>query len=360
MIFNKAVVATMIMLAAAASVDKVAVSAALRRLFLKSGKNGAVLMGPLKKNSKNSKKNPPPLTPEESCEQNSDITGYRWCDRTQTCDPPGDDACVTPDPIVTDFPTTVPIPPPAPTDGPTEEPEPLLDLADTLWEQGYTAFVAALKAADLLEMLSSTKKPEPLLDITDTVEEYGYPTLEEQLTNVNLAGDLSFEEAIYYESFTIMAPTNAAFDDLGVDLLECLFAPQYVEALRAILLYHLAEGESLEEQLVNKPEKLMMNGENIIVAVGEQGKGNVIVGYEVDQDSGDILFTAAVEQPDMIASNGIAHGIDGILSPQGTVLYAYLWMMMVMYILYVSNSFLFPSSYSLSLSLCLSLFLSRS
>ena len=320
MIFNKAVVATMIMLAAAASVNKVvAVSASV----------------PQRKVSKNSKKNPPPLTPEESCEQNSDITGYRWCDRTQTCDPPGDDACVTPDPIVTDFPTTVPIPPPAPTDGPTEEPEPLLDLADTLWEQGYTTFVAALKAADLLEMLSSTKKPEPLLV-------------------------LSFEEAIYYESFTIMAPTNAAFDDLGVDLLECLFAPQYVEALRAILLYHLAEGESLEEQLVNKPEKLMMNGENIIVAVGEQGKGNVIVGYEVDQDSGDILFTAAVEQPDMIASNGIAHGIDGILSPQGTVLYAYLWMMMVMYILYVSNSFLFPSSYSLSLSLCLSLFLSRS
>ena len=60
MIFNKVVVATMIMLAAAASVDKVvAVSASV----------------PQRKVSKNSKKNPPPtLTPEEAYDPNDPTT----------------------------------------------------------------------------------------------------------------------------------------------------------------------------------------------------------------------------------------------------------------------------------------------
>ena len=66
-----------------------------------------------------------------------------------------------------------------PMDPPKNPSQPLLDLADTLSEQGYTTFLAALTAADMV---------------------FG-------------GGPL-----------TIMAPTNAAFEALGEDLLACLFA----------------------------------------------------------------------------------------------------------------------------------------
>ena len=82
----------MIMLAAAASVDQVAVSAALRRL--KSGKNDNIFsMGPSKKNSKNSKKNPPPLTPEEEADPDPAVTnvgGYPYVELKNTTPYPVD------------------------------------------------------------------------------------------------------------------------------------------------------------------------------------------------------------------------------------------------------------------------------
>ena len=136
MISNKAVVvATMIILAAAASVDQVAVSADTATHLRRQAKSAKSDPSPpqgqyyysKKSPKKNSKKNSP-LTPEEECEQNSDSTGYRWCERTQTCDAPGDDSCFTTDPeldpdlAVTDFPTKAPLPTDPPTDGPTDEP----------------------------------------------------------------------------------------------------------------------------------------------------------------------------------------------------------------------------------------------
>ena len=50
-------------------------------------------------------------------------------------------------------------------------------------------------------------------------------------------------------------------------------------------------------------------------------RAGVIVGYE--SNGVVIIYEAAIEQPNMFASNGIAHGINGVLPPKGTVLYAY-------------------------------------
>ena len=57
----------------------------------------------------------------------------------------------------------------------------------------------------------------------------------------------------------VIASNNAAFDLLHEDLLVCLLNPQYV------LMYHMAEGEILAEQLVNDQVIDMSNTESIII-----------------------------------------------------------------------------------------------
>ena len=79
----------------------------------------------------------------------------------------------------------------------------------------------------------------------------------------------------------------------------------------------MAEGTFSEEQLINDDELLMLDEETVFFWRGPS-TGTVNIGYE----SG--FYSAAIEKPDMIALNGIAHGINGILNSTGTVLYAYL------------------------------------
>jgi len=302
----------MIMLAAAASVDKVPVSAATIRRRLKSGKNGPPPPPPgryynKKSPKKNSKQNSP-LDPEAECEKDSDSTGYRWCARTQTCDPPGNVSCFTADPTdlpTPDFPTTAP----EPTDEPIEEPEPvepLLGLPDTLLKQGYTVLGLALLAAGLVEDLSPPN------------------------------GGL----------FTVMAPTNDAFSKLGKEVLGCLLQPQYVDDLQNVLLYHVANGEVLADQLVNDQEIEMLNEDNILITIGTGSRAPSsnpttaptasrapptdvpTIAPICDDDRRSqrrkiieadntvvINLNSEVVQPDMIASNGIGHGINRVLIP---------------------------------------------
>ena len=230
----------MVMLAASASFDDVAVSAAVRGLKL--GKNGPPPPGPKKRRpKKNSKKNV--LTPMP---------------------PP------TPAPIETDAPTDAPTD--EPTDAPTtEEPTeaPLIDIPNTAQEEGYTTLVAVLTEADLVDFLSDPNG-----------------------------------------RFTLFAPTNAALDRLGIDLLNCLLEPRYKDVLKDVLLYHVVNEAILTQNLNNNQEIDMENGDNILINIDDSG--TVVINDDPDAPGAEVVF------PNMMATNGILHGIDQVLMPPGT------------------------------------------
>jgi len=156
-----------------------------------------------------------------------------------------------------------PPPPPAPVTAPTPaETEGPTTIPGTASEYGFTTLVTALTAAGLVQVL----------DIVD---------------DENL--------------FTVFAPTNAAFDLLGQEFLGCLLLPAYQVVLQDVLLYHVANGELLAQQLVNNQIIEMINTDSILITI----------------DAGTVVINdnAEVVKPNVIASNGILHGIDRVLVP---------------------------------------------
>ena len=144
----------------------------------------------------------------------------------------------------------------------------MLDLVDTLWEEGYTNFTAAYVTAGMDAYLASL----------DTL-------------------------------FMVFAPTDDAFGNVksfgGKSLLECLLEQPFMFTLRMLLSYHVAVGAVSVENLSNYPFITTLAGPLLIT---------------IDPDNDNLLFSnssAGVVQPDIFFSNGIAHGVDAFLLPPG-------------------------------------------
>ena len=122
----------------------------------------------------------------------------------------------------------------------------------------HTTLVAAVKAADLVDVLSNTGP------------------------------------------FTVFAPTNAAFDKLPAGTVDGLLKPEKKEALTDILQYHVSVG-------VFKPE-MFQDGQ----VIGEVNGGNITITKKADgiYVNGTAKIIASIP-----ASNGIIHVIDGVLLP---------------------------------------------
>ena len=95
--------------------------------------------------------------------------------------------------------------------------------------------------------------------------------------------------------FTVFAPTDQAFTDLGIDI-----STLSDSELSKILLYHVYDGSVLASAVTDGMMVEMMNGDK--VSFGSDGT-NVTVG------------AANVTQEDVAASNGIIHVIDKVLMP---------------------------------------------
>jgi uncharacterized surface protein with fasciclin (FAS1) repeats len=122
----------------------------------------------------------------------------------------------------------------------------------------HTTLVAAVKAADLVDVLSN-------------------------------AGP-----------FTVFAPTNAAFDKLPAGTVATLLKPENKEKLADILQYHVAVGGYKEEMLTDGKVLSMANGGSVKVTI-KNGKITL-------NDSATLVGTVQ-------ASNGIVHVVDGVLLP---------------------------------------------
>jgi uncharacterized surface protein with fasciclin (FAS1) repeats len=100
--------------------------------------------------------------------------------------------------------------------------------------------------------------------------------------------------------FTVFAPTNAAFQKLGDEQVQSLLEPENRDQLTKILTYHVVPGRLTAAELSDGQKLETVAGETLPVEVDG---GTVMVG------------DASVVQPDVEASNGVVHVIDGVLTP---------------------------------------------
>jgi len=146
----------------------------------------------------------------------------------------------------------------------------IVDIPNTAINAGFfDTLVAALGAADLVDILSDPNGP-----------------------------------------FTVFAPTDVAFASLPERLVPCLLEEDNKSVLSNILLYHVADGKFLSTDL--------SDGQQIPTKFSD---GKVTVDLF---DGGVKINNSTVIGPDVLASNGVIHVIDQVLVPSSIDVAAFL------------------------------------
>jgi uncharacterized surface protein with fasciclin (FAS1) repeats len=134
-------------------------------------------------------------------------------------------------------------------------------------------------------------------DIVDTAVAAGsFTTLASLLESSGLVDTLKGEGP-----YTVFAPTDEAFDALPEGTLDTLGQPENADQLESILLYHVAEGETMSSDLEDGQEITTVQGAPLTVSIDDDG--TVMIG------------DATVTEADVEASNGVIHVIDSVLLP---------------------------------------------
>jgi uncharacterized surface protein with fasciclin (FAS1) repeats len=101
-------------------------------------------------------------------------------------------------------------------------------------------------------------------------------------------------------SFTVFAPTDAAFAKLPAGTVESLLKPENKARLTAILTYHVVPGTVMAADVVKLKQAKTVNGQLIAVKVN----GEAVT-----------INNAKVTASDVLASNGVIHVIDTVILP---------------------------------------------
>lgn len=99
------------------------------------------------------------------------------------------------------------------------------------------------------------------------------------------------------DRYTLLAPTNEAFDKLPQSALDQLLANP--TKLKRVLLYHVLFGDVRAEDLAETNEAPTVEGSIVAVEQGDSLKVN----------------GAQVTETDILADNGVIHTIDSVLIP---------------------------------------------
>ena len=101
--------------------------------------------------------------------------------------------------------------------------------------------------------------------------------------------------------FTILGPSNEAFEKLPEGTVDDLLKTENRDILVAILKHYVFPNVLKANQLVSKPKAMTANGSDILFSVGN---GSSVVG------------DAKIRATDITSSNGIMHAVDTVLIPQ--------------------------------------------
>ena len=151
---------------------------------------------------------------------------------------------------------------------------------------GLAAAVALPAAA-----VSSAQSDKTIVQVAQSDPQFS--TLVQLVTQAGLGDTLS------KGSYTVLAPTNAAFAKVPKATLDAL--AQDPDRLRAVLTYHVAKGRLPAAKVVKRTRIKTVNGASIRVRV--RGRRVTLNG------------TARVTKTDIAASNGVIHVINRVLIP---------------------------------------------
>lgn len=136
-----------------------------------------------------------------------------------------------------------------------------------------------------------------------------FSTLVTAVTAADLGGTLSGAG-----SYTVFAPTNAAFDKLPRATRDELMSPAGKADLASILTYHVVEGEQFAAALTQAITAAGADGARLTTVNGATLTARSSGGRVTLTDAAG--NTANVTQTDVDASNGVIHAIDTVLMPE--------------------------------------------
>jgi uncharacterized surface protein with fasciclin (FAS1) repeats len=160
----------------------------------------------------------------------------------------------------------------------------------------YTLIMQYLKlfALSLVIFAGASLQSAHADTIVDVAVDNGnFKTLVSLVTKAELVDALSGEDAL-----TVFAPTDAAFAKLSPYVTNLLVSNP--ELLKEVLLYHVVAGENRAADVVKERSLTTLSGSDVHVRTV---RGNVF------------LNQAKVVTPDVEASNGVIHVVDGVLIP---------------------------------------------
>ncbi len=159
------------------------------------------------------------------------------------------------------------------------------------------AFVPAAAPAEPFFMhIAETTTPDPAGDVLDVAAASGQ--FQAFLAAVEAAG---MEDTLRGEGpFTVFAPTDAAFEELGEAEVRRLMQPAAHEELMALVSYHVVAERVTTESIG-----------------GQVVREEAASGYRLTVDGRDGLRVndELVVVPDMNADNGVIQGINAVLTP---------------------------------------------
>merc|ERR1712222_307405 len=155
--------------------------------------------------------------------------------------------------------------------------------------------------------LTETDGPEPSVNIVELAQ--SVPDLSTLVAAV-VAGDLA-ETLSSPGPFTVFAPTNDAFGKLPAGTVDTLLQPENKAQLVDILTYHVLPEQVLSKDLKFFQRAATVEGKNVHIY------NNPLKGVFVSPDGKTFNKVTAA---DNLATNGVAHIIDGVLLPPSTVM----------------------------------------
>jgi uncharacterized surface protein with fasciclin (FAS1) repeats len=166
------------------------------------------------------------------------------------------------------------------------------------------AILLTLSQAMAMDGQGDAKKAE-----MNTASENAAQTIVDQATSNDQFSTLvtALKQAGYVQAldqngpYTVLAPTDAAFDKLPEDTLNNLLKPENKDQLRALLAYHVIPSKAMSSDLAGQDQTLQTaHGQS--VSVDGTNDGITVNG-------------AKVVKADVSASNGVIHAIDTVLVP---------------------------------------------
>ena len=103
-----------------------------------------------------------------------------------------------------------------------------------------------------------------------------------------------------HEQYTLFAPTDEAFSALPVGTLDRLLRPEHRDELTSLVNYHLVRGRKTVADVRKWHSARTMQGQEAPVQTND---GQLTIGR------------ARITQPDIVANNGMIHGIDKVNVP---------------------------------------------